>query len=259
MAALTLMVVNYNNSMWLSDCLASINQQSLESFDLLFVDDRSTDESMDIFQQFKWRKGIRAAAIQTEKNVGVSKARILGMANVQTKFATQLDSDDFLLDCCKLTSELQIVQVSTNDIGFSQIVHVGGDGAPLASQPSAPILEGRLLLPFLYRRCMIPRDFVFSTDLYHRVGGYDPEINLYEDWDLKLRLAALVNFKYTGVRGTAYRRHGAGLSSVPPERHKEALSRVLLKNLPLYEQYLSVGDLCILANRLGLTPAASKD
>lgn len=252
MSDLTMLVVNRNNARWLHDCFTSIDRQSLPTFDVLLVDDCSTDNSVQYFENFSWRPGIRPKLIQTPEQVGVSKARITGMHQVRTSYVTQLDSDDFLLSQEKLHQELDLAKRYPRGIAFSRIIRVDTEGNALPSQPRLPILEGDLQLPMLARDCMIPRDFVLPLALYEEVGGYDPEINLYEDWDLKLRLADCATFHFTGLDGIAYRRHGSGLSAVEPYRHKEAQARVILKNLPLYTEKMTLTELNTVVKKLGL-------
>lgn len=253
MSDLTMLVVNHNNAHWLHDCFTSINHQSLPTFDLLFIDDSSTDDSVQYFENFPWRSGIRPRLIQTPQQLGVSQTRITGMRQVQTSYVTQLDSDDFLLSQDKLKQELNLVKRYPRGIAFSRIIWVDAEGDVLPSQPDIPILEGNLQLSMLARDCMIPRDFVLPLALYNEVGGYDPDINLYEDWDLKLRLAARATYHYTGLDGIAYRRHDSGLSAVSSYRHKEAKARVILKNLPLYLDKITLTELNTMVKGLGLT------
>ena len=76
--------------------------------------------------------------------------------------------------------------------------------------------EGDIFYGTITRTRAIPRDFVFSKDEYLQVGGYDRSLGLFEDWDLKLKLAKRNDFYYTGIRGTAYRIHRTGLVQSSP-------------------------------------------
>lgn len=238
MSELTLLVVNYNSSRWLQECFNSINGQTLPEFALVFVDDCSSDNSIQMFESFKWRNGISTEFVQTNVNSGVSVSRNLGASKVATDFITQIDSDDFFLVADKLEKELNLAKKMSGCIAFSAIQLVDDNSLPLASQGNAQIESGDIAAGIFRRDVMIPRDFTMPLELFHRAGGYDPKINLYEDWDLKLRLARVSEFHFSGVTGIAYRRHGAGLSSVDSTRHREAQARVLLKNFHSYSQKL---------------------
>jgi hypothetical protein len=89
--------------------------------------------------------------------------------------------------------------------------------------------QGRVFEKLLTRSVPIPRDMTYSRFLYDRVGGFDPAIALYEDWDLKLRLARVAEYRFSGSAGVGYRRAGTGLSS-DKAGCAEWLERVFWKN-----------------------------
>ena len=72
--------------------------------------------------------------------------------------------------------------------------------------------------------------------MYDKVGGFDKDIPMYEDWDLKIRLSRHYSFLYTGIVGVGYRRHGKGLSSVDTSRHKKFMEIVVKKNRSLIQE-----------------------
>jgi hypothetical protein len=71
---------------------------------------------------------------------------------------------------------------------------------------------------------------------YINAGGLDLSLKLYEDWDLKIRLASQNEFYYTGTQGTAYRRHGRGLSAAPLKEHINVMKKIFDKNIHLADQ-----------------------
>jgi hypothetical protein len=117
---------------------------------------------------------------------------------------------------------------------FSGIVLIDSGGDVIGKQ-HATIKEGMLLNDILSRTCMIPRDFLFTKEQYLQAGGFDNRIAIYEDWDLKIRLASENKFFYSGIDGIGYRRHGKGLSAVSPLRHILWLNRVFVKNIGLLQ------------------------
>jgi hypothetical protein len=78
---------------------------------------------------------------------------------------------------------------------------------------------------------MLPRDMLFPKQLFLRSGGFRLDMKIFEDWDLKLRMARdAARWVYSGTLGLAYRRHGNGLSAVSAVTHGEWKTRVLLAN-----------------------------
>ncbi|WP_408071424.1 glycosyltransferase family 2 protein [Butyrivibrio sp. JL13D10] len=84
----------YNVEKYLLDCLNSIEQQTYSNFELIIVDDGSTDRSGDICDSF-CRKNEYARVIHTD-NKGVSIARNRGLDLAKGEYIVFLDSDDVL-------------------------------------------------------------------------------------------------------------------------------------------------------------------
>ena len=82
----------YNTAPWLARCLSSIRRSTYRDFEIILVDDGSTDESADICRRFCLREG-RARLIRQE-HAGVSAARNHGIAASRGKWLVFVDSDD---------------------------------------------------------------------------------------------------------------------------------------------------------------------
>lgn len=91
---ITIVVPIYNLEKYLDKCLDSIKSQSYKDFEVLLIDDGSTDNSKEICD-FYVNEDFRFKYFY-QKNSGVSKARNLGLKNAQGKFITFIDGDDFL-------------------------------------------------------------------------------------------------------------------------------------------------------------------
>jgi glycosyltransferase involved in cell wall biosynthesis len=233
---LSIIVPNYNNEKYLVECLDSILYQTYRPIEIIIIDDASTDGSKMILKKYAAQHAF-INVIYNTMNQGVTKARDQAINLAKAVYITTLDSDDYYLDNHKLEQEINIIkqyqqQGKENIIAFSNIILVDEIGKKLNHQMKK-IAEGDVFIQFFARSCMIPRDFIFTKKQYDAVGGFDFIIPLYEDWDLKLRLAYQNKFYYSGVDGIAYRRHGNGLSAVSDAQHIQWLTFIYEKNRAL--------------------------
>lgn len=234
--SISVVVPNYNNRAYLSPCLESILAQDHGNIEVVVIDDCSTDGSGEIINEFT-RRDPRVVPVFNARNQGVARNRHSGILQARGRYITTLDSDDLLLRPDKLRREYEVLQAresegAGNAIAFSNIVLLRADGERMGVQ-NATIQEGDLLNAIVRRSCLIPRDFLFTREQYLAAGGYDPRFPIYEDWDLKIRLAKDNRFYYAGIEGIGYRRHGTGLSSASPLVHAWWLTRIFLKNFVL--------------------------
>jgi glycosyltransferase involved in cell wall biosynthesis len=240
---LSVIVANYNNQSYIRDCLDSILEQTYKDLEIIVSDDGSTDGSPEIIKKYEKKYPGIVKGIFNSLNRGVARTRHEAILQAKGEYITTLDSDDYYYDPQKLEKEIEVIALQkekTNKIdvmAFSNIVLVKGDKS-LISVWGNPgnIKEGNVLYEIITRTCMIPRDFIMKRDAYFEVGGFDFQFPIYEDWDLKIRLANRYEFYYTGINGTAYRRHGTGLSAIPISKNIKWLKKVFKKNLCLIDK-----------------------
>ena len=94
MPKLSIVVPVYNSEQYLHQCLQSILQQSFKDFELILVDDGSTDQSGNICDQYA-RNDHRVLVIHSE-NRGVVTARRTGVNRARGEYTAFVDSDDWL-------------------------------------------------------------------------------------------------------------------------------------------------------------------
>ena len=85
----------YNVAKYLSQCLDSLINQTYPEFEVLLVDDGSTDGSAEICREYQQRDQ-RIRLIRLTTNQGLSNARNVGIENAKGDYVTFVDSDDWL-------------------------------------------------------------------------------------------------------------------------------------------------------------------
>lgn len=94
MPKISVIVPVYNVEKYLNRCIDSILNQTFEDFELILVDDGSTDKSLKICDEYKIKDG-RIKVIH-KKNGGVSSARNTGIDKATGEYITFVDSDDYI-------------------------------------------------------------------------------------------------------------------------------------------------------------------
>jgi glycosyltransferase involved in cell wall biosynthesis len=241
MYLVSVIVPNYNNGLWIRDCLNSILEQTYKNIEIVVIDDHSTDNSREVIKDYQKQYANIFQAVFLEKNAGVAEARHIGIVKSRGKYITTLDADDYYADKKKLEKEIELVleykqKYNQDIIAFSNILieYPGGSKKPQGNEKN--IVQGNILEKILTRNCMIPRDFTFLKPIYFDIGGYDFCLKTHEDWDLKIRLAKKFEFYFTGINGTIYRQHNNGLSSTPYDFRTKNLFKVFNKNISLIKE-----------------------
>lgn len=96
---ITVIIPVYNGEKYLRECLDSVVGQTYGNFEVILVDDCSTDCSASIIDEYVEKDG-RFRKIRNEKNGGLSFSRNRGIEEVRTSHVTFLDADDCLYPQC---------------------------------------------------------------------------------------------------------------------------------------------------------------
>ncbi len=120
----SIVVANYNNGQYLNDFFNSIQQSSLLPLELIFIDDGSTDKSLEIISKFRALPYLKL--IKFEKNRGFCNALNAGIETAKGKYIMRIDPDDVLLanriaaQVSFLESHKDVDVVGSNVVYFSQ-------------------------------------------------------------------------------------------------------------------------------------------
>ena len=118
--AVSVIVPAYNASEYLDQCLDSIQGQSLKNFEVIVVNDASTDNSEEIIQKFV-SDDKRFKLLSLETNRGLPGARNAGVELAVGEYMVHLDSDDFWLD-----SQTLDILYTTASLEHAQVLRFNG-------------------------------------------------------------------------------------------------------------------------------------
>jgi glycosyltransferase involved in cell wall biosynthesis len=182
--AISVIMPAYNQAQYVSEAIQSVLDQTYPDFELIVVDDGSTDETQRILAGIQDPR----LCIIRQPNAGLSAARNTGLRKSSAPFVTFLDADDYFLpDKLEILSGYLEVQ---NDIGL-----VAGR-ARYVDQLGKTILDTEEVLPRLaLPELLLENPICVSAVLLRRsclehVGEFDETMRACEDWDLWLRLLA---------------------------------------------------------------------
>lgn len=114
MAKISIIIPVYNAEQYLEECLLSISQQTFGDFEILAINDGSTDCSLEILNQYLEKES--RLKVLSQANQGVSAARNLGLENAKGDYIAFVDADDFLISHYWLDNLYQNAHKSSADI-----------------------------------------------------------------------------------------------------------------------------------------------
>lgn len=121
----------YNAAAWLNDSIGSLQRQTMEDWQLLCVDDASTDNSLAILREWQ-QKDARIKVVSLAENGGQAHARNVGLRLATGDYACFLDADDTLSADALQQAVHVFEQHESADCVLFQVVNVEGSGVAQA-------------------------------------------------------------------------------------------------------------------------------
>ena len=181
---ISVIIPTYNRAAFLREAVESVLKQTFENFELIIVDDGSTDKTRQLLESYSSR-----LRCHFQNNQGVSAARNQGIRLARGRWIAFLDSDDLWLpeklalqmDFFSRNGEALICQ--TEELWLRNGRRV--NPCKKHQKPSGDVFAPSLNL------CLIsPSAVMIYKEIFASVGTFDESLPACEDYDLWLRIAA---------------------------------------------------------------------
>lgn len=219
----------YNCEAFLEDTLASVFAQTFKDFEVIVVDDGSTDSTPQILERHR-----ATLRVVRTSNGGVCRARNLGIRLARGEFVCLLDHDDYWYPE-KLASQVRALRSHPEvAVVFSEFINwlptAGKFPPPSSFQPEdvpeeiEPEFSGWIYHQFLIDCWMLTSTAMFRRSVFEECGTFDEALPYSEDWELWIRISRRHQFLKFRRPTTLYRQHPRqGNRVVRPVDHRTQL------------------------------------
>ena len=194
----------WNGERYLEQALDSILNQSYKNFELIIINDCSTDASLSIVRSFAERDS-RISIFNNELNLKLPASLNKGFSLARGSYFTWT-SDDNLLGLDFLKTLLHELLTSEADLVYSDFNSIDDNGKllniSLVGEAEGLVSQNTIGASFLYKRTV-----------HEAIGGYDIGKFLFEDYDFWVR-SYLAGFQFKRLHCVvySYRRHSGALT-----------------------------------------------
>lgn len=220
MATVTVVMAAKNYARFLPEAITSVLAQTWTDWELLVVDDGSTDDTPAAVRPYLADRRVRY--VRSDR-LGQARAKNLGVRLSRGRFVAFLDADD-VWEPAKL--ERQLPRFARPQVGvvYSGRALIDEAGRPLPVPLAPPPPRGRVLAELLIRNFVCFSSAVVRRDVFDHVGGFDPQWDLAIDYDLWLRVARRYEFESVDEPLVRYRTGHGNLSRRLLDRVETALA-----------------------------------
>lgn len=230
MPKLSVVMPALNAERTVAESLQSLANQTFRDFEVVVVDDGSSDQTGEIASGFSER--LRVRVIRHESPQGVAKSINDGLAASDSELVARLDSDDIALPFrFERQVEWMDCQSHVGVCGSHMIIFE--DGREERSVLAHPTQNAGIRTALVQRCAIAHPSVMFRRTVIDRVGNYDERFDFAEDYELWCRASLLgVQFANVPEALTLYRRHAGQVGKRKAQVQFE-------KDLQIKDRYMS--------------------
>ncbi len=233
----SVIIPTYNRAHLIGRAIQSVLNQTYQDFELIVVDDGSTDNTEEIVKDFQ-NKDERIKYIY-QNNQGASGARNTGIKNAKGKYIAFLDSDDEWLPE-KLEKQIQLFKNSKKkNLGF-----VGCNVLVVDEQTNKRYEYKTPKYKNVFQR-LLENNFIRSSSsvmvkksVIDNVGLFDESLKNANDWEMWIRIAQKYDFDFVDEPLFKYYWHGGNITRTAGNLKKiQYREYILIKHKNLYKKH----------------------
>ena len=197
----------YNQARYLGEAIESVLAQTYQHFEIVVIDDGSTDSSAEVAARYANVRSIR------QPNQGRCAARNAGLGESRGDYIVFLDADDRLLPHALKTGVERLVAHPECALTYGFYYHITSNGSPLPMHQPYEVDKDHYLELLRTNIINMVAAVMFRREVFEIVGGFDVSLTGAEDYDLYFRIARRFPIHRHSEVIAEYRQHGANTTS----------------------------------------------
>ncbi|WP_430412202.1 glycosyltransferase family 2 protein [Kordia sp.] len=223
----------YNKAIYIQETIESVLQQRFTDYEIIVVNDASTDESARIVSTIS---DARISLIENEKNLGLSATRNVGISNAKGSIIALLDADDmwlpnFLETIKNLHDSFPEASIYGTDYAEIYTTHkaIASKKNISTSLKGTSFMVDNFFEANMYQPIFNPSCLAFKKSICDGAPVFDPAITFSEDVDFYIKYGSQYKVAYHYEALVAMR------FDVPDQMSRSNISKKTLPNLDGYE------------------------
>lgn len=227
----SIILPTYNGERYLAQSIESCLSQTFSDWELIVVDDCSTDRTPEIIRLYQ-EKDSRIRALRNHRNLKLPLSLNAGSEQAVGKYLTWTSDDNLYTPEAIQTLFETLESNATVGLVYTDYTLINELGNKVGDKQFGDIRESRVS----WKGC--GACFLYRAQIHHQLKGYDPSAFLIEDYDFFLRASLITSFMYLPRTDLyLYRHHSGSLTSLYGFYNLDLQKIVIERQLPqLLEQ-----------------------
>jgi len=208
----SIILPTHNGARWIGSAIKSVLSQTYENFELIIIDDGSTDGTEAAVNSVS---DSRVRYVKNETNVGIQRSLNRGLLEAHGAFIARIDDDDVWIDSHKLEKQARYFENHPECVLVGTSVVVADEEGKELFRFQPPMTDEAIRGRMLTRNCFTHSSVMFRRSAVRTLEGYseDESVKHLEDYDLWLRLGTIGTLANLPDYAVRFALRAGGLSS----------------------------------------------
>lgn len=207
----SVVITAHNYGRYLKQCIESVLNQIYKNYEIIVVNDGSTDNTAEILEKYKDR-----VKVIDLPGLGLASSLNRGIKASSGEYVIRLDADDFFDENILLTEATYLDTHPEVDLVFPDYYRVKENGEIIEHVRLLKVEEELRLL----HRSPLGAGAMFRKRCFDELGGYDEKLRRQEDYDFWIRFISKFKVRNISLPLMYYRQHKLSMSQDYPGRLK---------------------------------------
>lgn len=217
----------YNGADYLDESILSVLRQTHTDFELIIIDDCSTDTSGEIAQKYV-AQDPRVSYYRNDKNIKLPASLNKGFSLAKGKYLTWTSCDNEYKENALEVMAHELDQDPDLGLVYTSMDIMDEHGLTVSSLDAGDPLD-------LIFRNVVGACFLYRANIAQRIGEYDVSLFLCEDYEYWLRIAEVSKIKNVPDNLYLYRRHSKSLSA---QRERDIIEKGIAVQRQYYPKFV---------------------
>ena len=239
----SIICTNYNKGDWVREAMDSfLNQRTTFDFEIIIIDDSSTDHSYEIIQEYQNKFPEKVRTFRNEVNLGITKTWKKICREAKGQYIARCDSDDFWTDPLKLQKQVDLLDSSTDSLwSNTEFDMVDLDGNIIQKDAFAnkalPLIDSYEEM-LVMKGMTMASTWLVDTALMQDVSDQISDTAADDTFELQLELFKRTKISFLSDSTTVYRMNlGSDSKPMTPDTAEKRFTGILNSQIKYLNKY----------------------
>lgn len=183
----SVIMATYNDDLYLKKSVESVLTQSLNNFELVIVNDASTDNTVNIIKSIS-KKDKRIVYVKNSRRMGLIASLNAGIKISKGKYIARLDSDDLWINDAKLMKSVELLEKKPEIVLVGSWARRINTNNKVVAYVKYPLTDTEIRNYLMIENCFVHSSVLFRKNIVDKVGAYDSQFDSAEDYGLWVKI-----------------------------------------------------------------------